>query len=125
MDKVLAIRNLTAVKEVFEKFGITLWLDFGTLLGAVREGRLIEWDLDIDLATWDRDRKKILWALKNLKEGQSKAKVDVGAPLFPNFHDTHVSLYPYDSTIEIFLYQVRNNKAINVFSVNQNFLHNI
>jgi hypothetical protein len=125
MDKGLAIKNLSAVKEVFEKFGITFWLDFGTLLGAVREGKLIEWDLDLDLATWSKDREKLLLALKNLKIGQFKAKVDVGAPLFPNCHAIHVSLFPYDSVIEIFLYHVRDDKAVNVFSVNQNFIYNI
>lgn len=49
--------NLSDIKVVFDRARILFWLDFGTLLGAVREGTFIEWDNDIDLGTmsdnWD------------------------------------------------------------------------
>ena len=32
MNENLAVRNLKAVKDVFDEFGITFWLDGGTLL---------------------------------------------------------------------------------------------
>ncbi len=36
-----------------EEAGITAWLDQGTLLGLIREGRLLPWDHDVDLGAWD------------------------------------------------------------------------
>ena len=35
--------------------GVPFWLEYGTLLGLVREGSLISWDQDIDLGLWRHD----------------------------------------------------------------------
>lgn len=47
-------RGLTALLEVFhqacKKHGLTYWMDYGTLLGAVRHGGFVPWDDDIDVA---------------------------------------------------------------------------
>jgi phosphorylcholine metabolism protein LicD len=37
------------IDEVFKELGIQYWLEYGTLLGAYREGAFIRHDLDIDL----------------------------------------------------------------------------
>lgn len=36
--------------EILEDLGVHYWLDFGTLLGLIRENQLIEWDKDMDLS---------------------------------------------------------------------------
>jgi len=41
------------VTELLEEHNIRYWLDFGTLLGAVREGRTIPYDGDFDISTID------------------------------------------------------------------------
>lgn len=43
-------RNLSEVIEVLEKVGINYWLSHGTLLGLAREGKILDWDNDIDIA---------------------------------------------------------------------------
>ena len=51
---------LKIVIDVFDKNNINYYLDFGTLLGAVRDNRLLEWDDDIDISLMDeRDFHKI------------------------------------------------------------------
>jgi len=46
---------LAEIKEVLDKGNVNYWLDFGSLLGAVRDGRTIVWDGDFDLSTLDKD----------------------------------------------------------------------
>ena len=48
------------LSDLFEKHKIQYWLDFGTLLGAVREGRSIPHDTDGDLCLFLQDREKVL-----------------------------------------------------------------
>lgn len=60
MREEIAVQNLKEIKEVFDRAGIKFWLDHGTLLGAVRDGKIIEWDTDIDLKTWYDNVDKII-----------------------------------------------------------------
>lgn len=63
------IKNVREVKEVFDKLGIKYWLDCGTLLGAVRDGKIIEWDRDIDFGgMMDDNQEKIISALPELSK---------------------------------------------------------
>jgi len=44
--------------EVLEEMGIHYWLDFGTLLGLIRENKIIDWDKDMDLSVrYESDEK--------------------------------------------------------------------
>jgi len=63
------VKEMKKINSIFKKHNIRLWLNWGTLLGAVRDKKLI--DDDIDLSTIDlnhssnkKDRDKILKALK-------------------------------------------------------------
>lgn len=57
------VENLREIKDIFDIIGINYWLDTGTLLGAVRDGKIIEWDNDVDLGAWyDDDIKQIISA---------------------------------------------------------------
>ncbi len=66
MDEVIAIDNLRRVKTVLDAHKIDYWLDVGTLLGAVRDNKIIPWDHDIDLGTWQNNTSKICQRLKRL-----------------------------------------------------------
>ena len=50
-----AMKLLCAARDVFSKHGISWWLIHGTLLGAHREGGIIEGDNDIDYGLWEED----------------------------------------------------------------------
>jgi hypothetical protein len=113
MDRELAVKNLRAVKEVFDELGIRFWLDGGTLLGAVRDGEILEWDNDIDLGMWSNDGKKLLLAINELK--RRKVALRMGYPLYPNTQMVKLSLYPFDCDIDIFLWQVKDDEIINLY----------
>lgn len=68
MKEDIAVQALKEVKEVFDKAGIKFWLICGTLLGAIRDGKIIEYDTDIDLATWHDNVDKIVSVFPELKK---------------------------------------------------------
>jgi len=43
---------LHRVKKILDAQNIEFWLDCGTLLGAVRDGKFISWEHDIDFGAW-------------------------------------------------------------------------
>ena len=48
----LLLEQFKEVKDVLDNYDIDFWLDCGTLLGAVRDGGMIEGDYDIDLGVY-------------------------------------------------------------------------
>jgi phosphorylcholine metabolism protein LicD len=56
----ISLRLLHNVTEFLESNNITYWLESGTLLGVVRENRLLPWDNDLDISIIDRDADKLI-----------------------------------------------------------------
>lgn len=52
--QLLALEVLKDIDRVCRKHDIRYWIDFGTLLGAIRHGGFIPWDDDLDISMpWD------------------------------------------------------------------------
>jgi hypothetical protein len=61
-------RNLKDIKDVFKCRDIQCWLDWGTLLGAMRSGKIIEWDHDADLGVTAGNLEKIISVLSEIEK---------------------------------------------------------
>lgn len=55
---------------------ITHWLNFGTLLGAVRDQDIIPWDEDVDVGIWEEDVSRVLKLEKRILSGGYCVKVN-------------------------------------------------
>ena len=53
MKQEIIIDFFRDIKNIFDRNGICCWLIYGALLGMVRDGKLLDWDRDIDIAVWD------------------------------------------------------------------------
>ncbi len=53
-----SIDLLSEVMDIFGRNGIKTWVDQGTLLGAVREKKFLDWEDDIDVGVWNNDIEK-------------------------------------------------------------------
>jgi len=60
---------LDFIHPLLKEHNIPHWLNFGTLLGAVRQQDLIPWDEDIDIGVWEKDVPKILKLEKVILSG--------------------------------------------------------
>ena len=63
----IAKENLRDTISVLNKFGITHWLLFGTMLGCVRDNDFIKYDTDIDIGCFQYQYREIASAIKELE----------------------------------------------------------
>jgi len=63
-----AINFLFSVKKTIESLSINYWIEGGTLLGAVRDKKLIPWDHDIDMGMINKSDIEIERMIKKLKK---------------------------------------------------------
>jgi len=67
----IALQMLHDITDILDKYNINYWLDFGTLLGVIRENRILPWDDDIDISIFEADKEiminKVLPAIQKAK----------------------------------------------------------
>jgi len=72
MDKNKARENIQTISNILERLKIKWWLEAGTCLGAIREGKFIDYDLDTDIGLIISDKADIWYLARDLiKEGFS------------------------------------------------------
>ena len=61
--QLLYVELLRFIDNVCNKYDIDYWIDYGTLIGAVRHDGFIPWDDDIDLCIMRKDYEKLIEVL--------------------------------------------------------------
>ena len=119
-NKISKESILILVIELLNSHNINYWVTDGTLLGIIRENRLLPWDSDIDIGLWKSEvsRLKIIDIFENhgFKYVQALPKMDC---LYFFIHDTQIdiSLYSKDDKEASIWWVTNPNKIIDRFIV--------
>ena len=70
-------KNFINVVKIFNKKKIFYWIGHGTLLGIIRDNKLIDWDHDLDFGLWNHQHKKSNF-IKLLEEEGFTYRNDLG-----------------------------------------------
>jgi phosphorylcholine metabolism protein LicD len=82
--------HVVPIKNILESLGILFWLDFGTLLGAARNNKIMDWDHDFDLAVLDDDREKLILAKKKLEAKGFRVVFQKNLPWFEDLIQIYI-----------------------------------
>lgn len=110
---------LERTKKALDNINVEFWLDYGTLLGAVREKDFIEHDLDLDIGMFYKDRSdEVVKALsreglKKVREFRADGKVVEETYTFKGA-DIDIFYYFYDEKqLWCYYFYYNNIKDIN------------
>ena len=71
----IAEKMMQRITRLLEEHEINYILEAGTLLGVVRENRLLPWDDDVDITITKADEQKLLSNIKKLKKYGYKVRI--------------------------------------------------
>jgi phosphorylcholine metabolism protein LicD len=91
---------LRYMKEAFAEIGEEFWLDYGTLLGAVREKDFIGHDKDLDIGCFDFDDKKKAELVRILEQKGVKLykQYEMDGKIYEqafHLHGLHIDIFYY------------------------------
>ncbi len=105
VDEAKWVEVLKEIKHILDDAGVKWWLEWGTLLGAVRDGKFIPWDTDIDLGMMCAEGCKVI---ARIEEFEKKGfKVDVT--------DTRFCISCDYVTVNVTLYRTKGDLAYDVY----------
>ena len=98
--QLLFIELLRFVDNVCRKYEIDYWIDYGTLLGAVRHGGFIPWDDDVDISIMRKDYEKLIEVLPKEIAKYDYLKEECGISLlrenYENYFTDFKSVYDFE-----------------------------
>lgn len=74
-NAIIGLTMLEDIHTILNKHNIEFWLESGTLLGIVRENRLLPWDNDIDIAINEKSLPALLNVLPQISSAGYRVRV--------------------------------------------------
>lgn len=102
--------NLLEVKDAFDKHGLDFWLIQGTFLGLYRDGDIIPWDNDVDLAIRSEDLPLLEQTRSTLEPLGFRY---IYEPAHPILLPKHGGYERYGVAIDVFFFEKRDNRRVN------------
>lgn len=100
--QLLYIELLRFIDNVCTKYDIDYWIDYGTLLGAVRHDGFIPWDDDVDISIMKEDYEKLIDVLPKEISKYSYLKEECGLSLLRENHENYFkdfrSVYDFEDS---------------------------
>lgn len=130
-DRSFEIKSLKTLSNLLSELNIKHWIDFGTLLGSIRNQNIIEWDVDLDVSCiidytddwWGQSQINLLWNLQ--KEFYIKYFwKDKFVSLIPR-HNTndfklrHIDLYFWKPSDKLYISELLPNMSFRSFFVDE------
>lgn len=121
--KIIQIEILNNFDSFCKANGINYWLDFGTLLGAVRHRGFIPWDDDVDIAMLRDDYERAAALFNRMSDGryifQTPTTDKTMCYPFGKLLDTQTVLYEYGKSgiktcvyVDVFVYDNSPNDQV-------------
>jgi len=117
MNEKIACNILREVKYILDGLGVQFWLESGALLGAVREGKFIKWDKDIDVGTLDKYIPKMKVVAKRFCEA--------GYEVYYSKYNNVIGLWKNGISLDIPFWRITGKKAIMPLKYAENLLGKI
>lgn len=111
MNEEIAVSNLREAKEIFDKHHVRFLLSQGTLLGAVRDGRIIEWDHDIDLITTDDNWEQILSTVPEFLKRGFRLQLE-NFKVYDDVFKKSISIVRAGCPTYLFLFQAKGENVV-------------
>ena len=89
--QLLYVELLRFVDNICKKYDIDYWIDYGTLIGAVRHDGFIPWDDDVDLSIMRKDYEKLIEVLPKEISKYNYLKQECGLTLLRENHENYFS----------------------------------
>lgn len=106
IDEDKAIGDLREIKNILDNANVRYWLDHGSLLGAVRDGRFILWDNDIDLSIMSAEIDKIVEEIPEIERRGFRIIVT----------DFNIEVYRSSVPINIMVMRLKGDDVWTLFS---------
>jgi phosphorylcholine metabolism protein LicD len=97
------------IVDIFNRYDIPLWLEYGTLLGYRRENDIICYDDDLDFGAFYTDKTRIVNVLRQLEKEEDDIKVDYKCS-FPGICSYGIVYKPIKLSADISMYHVDKNR---------------
>ena len=94
------------VIKIIERQNISYWLDYGTLLGAVRDKSLIPWDGEFDISFWASDMPKLVKILPIFKQEGFEIELYSSKNFHSNLQYSNIKLYNPKNDIGNFMIDI-------------------